>query len=539
MSYYTRSRVSSAVYSPLIENGYEITNDDEGGPRRSTRADYETAIAATEYGKFHYWLLLACGWANAADAVEILCVSFLLPSAECDLLLTSTDKGILSAIVFLGMMIGGYLWGGLGDSLGRRGVLMVSMTVNAIFGMLSSLAMTFPTFLVLRFLSGLGIGGSIPVTWSYYAEFQPKAKRGAMLSFLAAFWMVGNLVVAGLAWAIIPLTFEYESANFQFNSWRLFTLLCGIPSLSVAITLIFFPESPRYLLSQGDEEGALEVFRRIYASNTGRPVSQYPFTNLELDDDMLSTVSHHSEKLFRRIKRICHRVGSQSKLAFGPAVRRSMILMIIINFAIQFGYYGLWLWFPELFNRLQVYYEDHNVTVSVCEVVDFKPNTTGQDPFEHCKDAAPPDNQVFINAFIVAIAPLPANIWTIFHMDKLGRKFFLVFSMIGSGLAAFLIWLVRSSAGNLALSCIFGAVSTMGFNALDCLGAELFPTNVRSTAMSITLAAARLGAILGNIIFGVFVDVACAIPILLVATLLMFGGLLGLWLPNTTKEPLL
>ena len=54
------------------------------------------------------------------------------------------------------MMIGGYLWGGLGDSLGRRGVLMVSMTVNAIFGMLSSLAMSFPTFLVLRFLSGIG-----------------------------------------------------------------------------------------------------------------------------------------------------------------------------------------------------------------------------------------------------------------------------------------------------------------------------------------------------------------------------------------------
>jgi VNT family MFS transporter (synaptic vesicle glycoprotein 2) len=35
------------------------------------------------------------------------------------------------------------------------------------------------------------------VTWSYYAEFQPKARRGAMLSFLAAFWMVGNFVVAG------------------------------------------------------------------------------------------------------------------------------------------------------------------------------------------------------------------------------------------------------------------------------------------------------------------------------------------------------
>jgi VNT family MFS transporter (synaptic vesicle glycoprotein 2) len=61
------------------------------------------------------------------------------------------------------------------------------------------------------------------------------------------------------------------------------------------------------------------------------------FTNLELDDDMLSTASHPGEKLFRRIKKLCHRVATQSKAAFGPTVRRSMILMIIINFAIQFG----------------------------------------------------------------------------------------------------------------------------------------------------------------------------------------------------------
>lgn len=513
-------------------------NDDLGSIRKSTRADYETAISATGYGKFHYWLLLACGWANAADAVEIICVSFLLPSAECDLFLTSTDKGILSAVVFLGMMIGGYIWGGLGDSLGRRGVLMVSMAFNALFAMLSCLAMSKELFITLRFLSGIGIGGSIPVTWSYYAEFQPKARRGAMLSFLAAFWMVGNFIVAGLAWAVIPQTFEYGSENFHFNSWRLFTVLCGVPSLSVAISMIFLPESPRYLLTRGDEEGALEVFRRIYTSNTGLPASQYPFKNFVLDEDMLEEVTHRKESFFRRMKQIFHQVVSQSKRTFSSSLWRPTVLMIIINFAIQFGYYGLWLWFPELLNRLDVYYQTHNETVSVCKVVGFKPNSTAG-PFDHCQDASPPDNQVFINAFIIAVAPLPANIWTIFHMDKLGRKFFLVFSMTISGLAAFSIWLVHDTTGNLILSCIFGAVSTMGFNALDCLGAELFPTSVRSTAMSITLAAARLGAILGNIIFGVFVDVACAIPILLVAVLLIGGGLLGLLLPNTTKEPLI
>lgn len=43
-----------------------------------------------------------CGWANASDAVEILCVSFLLPTARCDLNLTSSDMGLLTASIFLG-----------------------------------------------------------------------------------------------------------------------------------------------------------------------------------------------------------------------------------------------------------------------------------------------------------------------------------------------------------------------------------------------------------------------------------------------------
>jgi len=508
-------------------------------PRKSTRADYETAIEATGYGKFHYWLLLVCGWANAADAVELLCVSFLLPSAECDLRLTSYDKGLLTSIVFLGMMVGGYVWGGLGDSIGRRGILIVSMAFNSIFAMCSAFALDFPTFLILRFISGLGIGGSIPVTWSYFAEFQPKDRRGSMLSFLATFWMIGNLVVAGMAWIFIPMTFEYETEHFRFNSWRLFTILCALPSLSVSFALIFLPESPRYLLTQGNEEGALGVFRYIYKINTGKSPSAFPFTNLVLDDDMVDSVSQRKDTIVKRVKRVVYQVASQSRIAFSSTLLRTTLLMIIINFGIQFGYYGLWLWFPELFTRLSNYYRTHNESVTVCEVVNYVPfNQSIPDPFEHCDTFTTPDTEVFVNAFIIASAALPANIWTIIHMDKLGRKFFLVFSMVAAGSAAFLIWAISSSVGNLILSCLFGGVSTMGFNALDCLGAELFPTNIRSTAMAITLAAARLGAMLGGLMFGLLLDVSCAVPILLVASLLVGGGLLGLLLPNTTREPL-
>ena len=54
------------------------------------------------FGRFQYWLVAACGLANASDAIEIICVSFLLPSAECDFKLSSVDKGWISATMFIG-----------------------------------------------------------------------------------------------------------------------------------------------------------------------------------------------------------------------------------------------------------------------------------------------------------------------------------------------------------------------------------------------------------------------------------------------------
>lgn len=64
------------------------------------------------------------------------------------------------------------------------------------------------------------LGGSGPVIWSYFAEFQPKSRRGSMLSFMAAFWTIGNLFVAGLAWIIIP---SGESKSFEKESCFLIT----------------------------------------------------------------------------------------------------------------------------------------------------------------------------------------------------------------------------------------------------------------------------------------------------------------------------
>ena len=154
------------------------------------------------------------------------------------------------------------------------------------------------------------------------------------------------------------------------------------------------------------------------------------------------------------------------KELFSGSLLKISVIMLLINFSIQFGYYGLWFWFPEIFNKLEQFYEVYpNVTKTVCEII------TEELPEEGTEDCAEyiPEDSVFINSFIISLSAAPSNLWTIFCMDRLGRKFFLCFSMILSGASAFLIYIVNSSLMNLILSCVFGAVSTMGFNSLDCL----------------------------------------------------------------------
>lgn len=173
-------------------------NDDVG----PIRADFETAIELTGYGKFHYILLGICGLVSTSEEMDVISMSFILPSAQCDLNLDTQAKGWLNCIIFIGMMFGAYFWGSLADSLGRKKVLIVISFMNAASIVASSFSQNYEFFLVFRFINGAALGGAGPVIWSYFAEFQPKHKRGSMLSFMAAFWTIGNLLVASMAWLV-------------------------------------------------------------------------------------------------------------------------------------------------------------------------------------------------------------------------------------------------------------------------------------------------------------------------------------------------
>ncbi|PSN42675.1 Synaptic vesicle glycoprotein 2B [Blattella germanica] len=160
------------------------------------KVGFEKAIELAGYGKFHYFLLATCGFVSTSEEMDVISMSFILPSAQCDLNLNTHTKGWLNCIIFIGMMAGAYVWGSVADSLGRKKVLIAISIMNALCIVASSFCQTYELFMLFRFLNGAALGGSGPVIWSYFAEFQPKKKRGSMLSFMAAFWTLGNLFVA-------------------------------------------------------------------------------------------------------------------------------------------------------------------------------------------------------------------------------------------------------------------------------------------------------------------------------------------------------
>lgn len=115
---------------------------------------FEDAIKLSGFGKFNYLLIALSGGLMASAFLELTSVNFILPVAQCDLNLTTSDKGILSAIGYVGVILSSHLWGFLADTRGRRATLIPSLLLAFVFTALSSLVNNFWLLVFFRFLNG-------------------------------------------------------------------------------------------------------------------------------------------------------------------------------------------------------------------------------------------------------------------------------------------------------------------------------------------------------------------------------------------------
>jgi hypothetical protein len=116
--------------------------------------DFEDALKMCGFGKFNYILILLGGGLLGCSYIDTTAISLVLPIAQCDLNLSSSDKGILGAIGYVGVLLSAHLWGFLSDTKGRRKTIIPSLLMASLSSFISSFSFNFWMLVVTRFLNG-------------------------------------------------------------------------------------------------------------------------------------------------------------------------------------------------------------------------------------------------------------------------------------------------------------------------------------------------------------------------------------------------
>uniref|UniRef100_H3D2Y7 Synaptic vesicle glycoprotein 2Ba n=1 Tax=Tetraodon nigroviridis TaxID=99883 RepID=H3D2Y7_TETNG len=327
---------------------------------------YETIMEDCGHGRFQWMLFFVLGLALMADGVDGFVVGFVMPSAEKDMCISNSDKGLLGLLVYVAMMVGALVWGGLCDKMGRRKCLIYVLTIDLLFSFLSCFAQGYGFFLFFRFCSGFGIGGAIPIVYTYFTEFLQMDKRGEHLSWLCMFWMLGGLYASFTAWGIIP---HYGwgfaiGTEFQMHSWRLFILVCLLPALAALVGVVFMPESPRFLLENARHDEAWMILRQVHDTNwkaKGEPERVFTVTHIntpKTQEDEFIEIQSDTGTAFQRwsvrhMTMLQQQVMANVMSLSAPDLRLQGLFLVIVWFCLAFSYHGLGVWFPDMIKYMQ------------------------------------------------------------------------------------------------------------------------------------------------------------------------------------------
>lgn len=200
-----------------------------------------TIVDPTKYrGK----VLTASILAYTFDSMDIMVFALALP-----LLLKEwgpsgfgyVQAGIVGTAMLLGMGLGGYIFGALGDKFGRKRVLVWCVLFFGIFTGLAGFTQNYIQLAALRFVAGLALGSEWALGGTLVQEFYPPEKRGQVSSYMMQGWPLGFAVAIICQMLFVP-SFGWRALYF-----------CGMLAIPAALYINYFvPESPVWLKHKED-----------------------------------------------------------------------------------------------------------------------------------------------------------------------------------------------------------------------------------------------------------------------------------------------
>jgi MFS transporter, SP family, sugar:H+ symporter len=201
----------------------------------------------------------------------------------------SVGTGFNVACMLLGCAAGAFMAGWLADKFGRRTILIIASLCFSASALGAGLATNSLQFILVRVLGGLAVGAASVLAPAYISEVAPAKYRGRLSSIQQIAIITG---LTGSFFSNYLLAYKAGGSTqilaLGYEAWRWMFWVMIIPSITFFFSLLFIPESPRFLVASGKKEKALAVLTRLMGSDA----------QAKLDEISASLVAdHHRPRL--------------------------------------------------------------------------------------------------------------------------------------------------------------------------------------------------------------------------------------------------
>src|SRR5947209_18401788 len=207
-----------------------------GGAGKDAMTQYELTYTKRERSFVAWSAILG----YAFDFYNLIIMAFLLVPIQNSLKISLPQTGIVVAMTLTGSVLGGILFGWLGDKVGRKNALLFTLLLLALGSILSALAWDFASLLIFRFITGIGVGGEWGAGMVLLNEVWDNRRRGIGSSVVQA------MSSAGTALAVLAATFSLSHFDPD-TAWRIALMIGGLPLLLMLFVRSKMPESRLWL----------------------------------------------------------------------------------------------------------------------------------------------------------------------------------------------------------------------------------------------------------------------------------------------------
>jgi MFS transporter, PHS family, inorganic phosphate transporter len=203
--------------------------------------------------RFHLKAAVTAGMGFFTDSYDLNVIGTVTLLVKPEFHLSAGQVGALTSSTLLAVAVGAFLFGRLGDLLGRRRVYGLEAVLMIIGALASAVAPNFISLLIARVVLGIGIGGDYPASGVIMTEYANRRNRGRLVGLTFLFYVFGQVAAYLVALVIVGL------GTSPGLAWRLILGLGAIPSLLVLWNRRHMPESPRWTLAvAGDADKAAQ-----------------------------------------------------------------------------------------------------------------------------------------------------------------------------------------------------------------------------------------------------------------------------------------